>query len=127
MTYFLQMWHLRLVSLCRVVFVQKNSRSKVDYISVKKLLELATIWGGLFLFITLYYIIYMLIFYYLLLLFRDIKSEQAQGKMLLDSSSAVMSLGTKMLALAQKSLLPPDTETHYTCQSPNHHFSRFFF
>lgn len=59
MTYFLQMWHFILVSLCRVVFVQKNSRSKMDYISVKKLLELATIWRGLFLFITLYYIIYI--------------------------------------------------------------------
>lgn len=68
-----------------------------------------------------------LLFYFLLLLFRTTKSEPSQGKMLLDSSSAVMSLGTEMPALTQKSLLPPDAEPHYTCQSPSRHFSRFFF
>lgn len=77
----------------------------------------------------LYFIYFycFLLFYYLLLLFRKTKSERSQGKMLLDSSSAAMSLGTETPALTQKSLLPPDTEPHYTCQSPNCHFSRFFF
>lgn len=70
---------------------------------------------------------WVLLFYYLLLLFKKTKPKQLQGKMLLDSSSGVMSLGTEMPALTQKSSLPPDTEPHYTCQSANSQFSCFFF